>query len=173
MKELYEKVFNALNRIKLFNKLFSLPVISKLVQYEVFSYLFFGVLTTAVNFLVFWLCRRLYPDSERVLFSIGSFRIDWSYIANSIAWVVAVLFAFVTNKLFVFESRSKKPGVVARELGSFVGARLLSFVLFDWGMFALLRQLGMNEYIAKIIYSLCVIVFNYIASKLVIFKTNR
>ncbi len=173
MRKLYDKLFTALRKVKLFDKILSLPVISKLVEYEVLMYLIFGVLTTVVNFVVFWLCGKI-RNSEQVLFTIGSFSLTWLYIANSLAWVIAVLFAFVTNKLFVFESKATKASSVAKELVSFFGARILSFVLFDWAMFLLLVEVcHMNEYVAKIIYSVCVIIFNYVASKLVVFKKRN
>lgn len=173
MRKLYDALFGALRKVKLFDKILSLPVISKLVEYEVLMYLIFGVLTTVVNFVVFWLCGKI-NDSEKVLFTVGSFSLTWLYVANSLAWICAVLFAFVTNKLFVFESKEKQVSSVARELISFFGARILSFVLFDWAMFALFVEVfHMNEYVAKIIYSVCVIIFNYVASKLVVFRKKK
>ena len=106
--------------------------------YEVLSYLFFGGCTTLVNLLVFWLLRLL---------KIGV------YASNGIAWVVSVLFAFITNKLFVFESKGKilKQGV------SFFVFRLISLV-FDMGiMYLLIDVLNWNDLLSKIITNVFVI----------------
>lgn len=173
MRKLYDNLFKALRKVKLFDKILSLPLLSKLIEYEVLMYLFFGVMTTVVNFAVFWLCGRI-TDSETVLFGIGSFSLKWVYVANSIAWICSVLFAFVTNKLFVFESKTNEKAAVARELFSFFGARILSFLLFDVLVFALLLEVfGINEYVVKIIISVFIVVFNYVASKLVVFRKKK
>ena len=119
--------------------------------YEVLSYLFFGGCTTLVNLLVFWLLRLL---------KIGV------YASNGIAWVVSVLFAFITNKLFVFESKGKilKQGV------SFFVFRLISLV-FDMGiMYLLIDVLNWNDLLSKIITNVFVIIINFIFSKIFIFK---
>lgn len=173
MRKLYDKLFTLLRKVKLFDKILSLPIISKLVEYEVLMYLLFGVLTTVVNFVVFWLCGKV-ADSEKVLLQIGSFSLKWVYIANSIAWVCSVLFAFITNKLFVFESKATDKTAIIKELVSFFGARILCFLIFDVAVFALLIEVfGMNEYIVKIINAVFVVIFNYMASKLVVFRKKK
>lgn len=173
MRKLYDLLFNTLRKVKLFDKILSLPVISKIVEYEVLMYLVFGVLTTVVNFVVFWLCGKI-QASETVLAQIGTFSLTWVYLSNAIAWVSSVLFAFITNKLFVFESKAKGASAITKELASFFGARILSFVLFDVAMFALLLEVfGINEYIVKIINSVFIVIFNYVASKLVVFRQKK
>lgn len=124
---------------------------------EVILYLVFGVLTTVVNYVVYALCREL-------------LRLPL-LLANSIAWVLAVLFAFATNRKYVFSSKNDS---ILKELGLFVGARVLSFLLFDQlTLYIMVQFLGINEYIAKLIANVFVIVFNYVASKLVIFKQKK
>jgi putative flippase GtrA len=91
-------------------------------------------------------------------------------IANAIAWVLAVAFAFITNKLYVFRSKSFEPSLLRRELISFVGARLLTLGIDELGMMLLVSVMGMNDWIAKTIVNVLVIVLNYILSKLFIFK---
>lgn len=137
-----------------------------LAHREMVTYLIFGVLTTVVNYVVYWLCTLiLTPDI---------FLRDKNYlVSNAICWIAAVAFAYVTNKLFVFESRSWRPAVVAREVTAFVGARLLSFV-FDMGiMFVCVSLVGMNEFIAKLIAQVIVVILNYIFSKLFIFRRKK
>lgn len=179
MKKLYEKIYKKVFSVPFFAKFLKIGFIKKLLDYEVLSYLFFGVLTTAVNFLAFWLVNLIKGgDYEHcVLTTLNIFSrsipVMWTTVANAIAWVAAVLFAYITNKLFVFESKSKNPKVVIRELISFFGARLISFLIFEFALFSLLNTtMGINSYICKIITGIIVIIFNYIASKLVIFKNK-
>ena len=122
---------------------------------EVLLYLFFGGLTTVVNILSFYILRKLSVEV---------------YVSNIIAWVVAVIFAFITNKLFVFESRGKSKKENTRELISFFGFRVLSLG-FDMGsMFLLIDILHVGELISKVLANILVIILNYIFSKLFIFK---
>ena len=161
MDKFFEKIHSILAKFIKNEKL--MDIIRKVVSKEVISYLFFGVLTTVVNFVIFGLC-----DSLNVL------------VANAIAWVGAVVFAFVTNKLFVFESKSWKPNVLVKELPTFVGARLLTLGLEEAGLLVLIEWLHLDtvltlpfiggEMIIKIIISVAVVVLNYVFSKVLIFK---
>ena len=86
-----------------------------LIKYkELITYVIFGVLTTVVNFAAFWIIDRILGDSLYL-------------ISNAIAWVIAVAFAYVTNKIWVFESKSWAPKLVLKEVCEFVAARLFSF----------------------------------------------
>ena len=119
--------------------------------YEVLSYLFFGGLTTLVNILTFWLLRVLKMEV---------------YTSNVIAWVVSVLFAFITNKLFVFESK----GNTLKQCISFFGFRLLSLV-FDMGiMYLFINILNMNDLLSKVITNVFIVIINYVFSKIFVFK---
>lgn len=120
-------------------------------SYEVLSYLFFGGCTTLINIISFWLLR---------LIKMGV------YTSNIIAWIVSVLFAFITNKLFVFESK----GNAFKEGISFFGFRLLSLI-FDMGiMYLFIDILNLNDLLSKVITNIFVIIINYIFSKVFIFK---
>lgn len=179
LKEWYEKLYNAVFSVRLFRGLLKIPGLEKLLQYEVVSYLVFGVLTTAVNLLVFWLANLPFGEGyeKAVLFSLGALDFKWIYVSQAISWIAAVVFSFVTNKLFVFESRGGGAGKTAREFFSFVGARILSFLLFEELLFGLLAHLlaavPHAVWIAKLLTSVFVIVFNYVASKLVIFRKKK
>ena len=182
LKTLYEKLYDRVFSLPFFRTFLKLPGLEKLLQYEVVSYLFFGVMTTLVNFAVAALCNRLAGENyaEKVLFTVSGFSFKWTYAVQAIAWVAAVLFAYVTNKLFVFESRSAAPSVVCRELLSFFGARILSFLVFEELLFGLIEKaltaaISANGafWAAKVVSGVLVIVFNYVASKLVIFRKKE
>lgn len=122
---------------------------------EALLYLVFGGLTTLVNIVSFFILRQ--------------FKIEL-YISNIIAWILSVLFAFITNKLFVFESRGKSRKENAKEMISFFGFRILSLGFDMVAMYLLLQVFSVNELISKILSNILVIVLNYIFSKLFIFK---
>ena len=161
-------------------------LIDKFFTREIVSYIFFGVLTTAVNLLTFYVFKELFirigwdgvfnslltsagGDKAIELFADGSEYLD----ANTIAWVAGVIFAFFTNKLFVFESKSWKPSVAAKEFIGFVGARILSFLAESLLMFLMVTILSWSDIIAKIIVAVVVIIMNYVFSKLFIFKDKK
>ncbi|MDY5730815.1 MAG: GtrA family protein [Eubacteriales bacterium] len=126
----------------------------KLLNKEVLLYLLFGVLTTVVNYIVFAFFRKV------IILPL--------LVANTLAWIFAVLFAFFSNRKYVFESNSKQIG---KELLQFVMARILSFILFDQlSLLLLVNVLHINEFVAKLISNIFVVVFNYFASKWFIFK---
>ena len=107
LKELYEKLYNAVFSLPVLRILpEKLPWLEKLLRWEIVSYLLFGFLTTVVNLLAYWLVNLPWgAEAEtKVLFRMplpGGTELDfrWIYAANAIAWVVAVVFSFVTNKL--------------------------------------------------------------------------
>jgi len=130
--------------------------------YDVLAYLFFGGLTTVVNYLVYLPCCR-------ILGSAG--------VSNVIAWVVAVAFAFLTNKPFVFKSHDWSAKVLVPELTKFVSCRVASgvletviiFVLVDW----LLKDVAGADFWVKLFTSVLVIVLNYFGSKFLVFKEKK
>lgn len=137
---------------------------------ELITYVIFGVLTTVVNFGIFWLFNLLLGE-------------ELYLVNNVIAWVAAVAFAYVTNKLWVFESKSWKPSVIAKEIPSFVAARLFSLAVEEGGLWLFIDVLAFDKLsfsvlsftitgklIAKLILQVIVVILNYIFSKLVIFK---
>lgn len=144
--------------------------LKKLFSREVITYLIFGVLTTVVNYVVFALLIWQYGDRATL-------------IANAIAWVAAVVFAYVTNKLFVFESKSWATDVLKREIPAFVGVRLLSFGLEELGLWICTDLLHVGRWtlaeiggkviggvlVSKVVLSVLVVILNYFFSKLLIF----
>ncbi len=177
MKKLYDKIFS----LKFFKMFLGLPVIGKLLTYEMLSYLFFGVMTTVVNFVVFFVSDKILGNDSLAEFSIFNylFKVTFEDISTVIAWIFAVLFAYVTNKLWVFESKSTQFRVVFREIISFFAARIVSFVVFESLGFMLVRNIILNtdyttenfsKWTAKILMAVLVVIFNYVMSKLVIFR---
>ena len=133
-------------------KLFSL-----LKKYEeVISYLFFGGLTTLVNYIVYLPCYN-------ILHLSGA-------LSNAIAWVVAVAFAYVTNKPFVFKSHDWSAKTVVPELTKFVSCRIGSGLLETAIIFVLVDCLRWNGNIIKLLTSVLVVILNYLASKLLVFR---
>lgn len=172
LKTFYEKIYNKIFSIPLFGKLLKIPGVEKLLQYEIISYLVFGVLTTVVNFSVYMIMGIFAGENyeEKILFTLKSFDFRYVLLMNAVAWIASVIFSFITNKIFVFESSSWKLNVFIKEFLSFVGARIISFLIFEELIFALLISLGLNDILSKALISVFVIVFNYVASKLVIFR---
>ena len=120
------------------------------------SYAFFGVLTTAINIVTYAVCYN----------KIGISNV----VSNVIAWILACSFAFVTNKLWVFESKSVEIKVVIYELITFFGCRLATGLLDLAIMYVSVDILAWNSTLMKCISNVIVIIANYVASKLVIFK---
>ena len=137
---------------------------------ELIIYGIFGVGTTLVNFLTYKLFNVI----------LG---VDLYWASNIIAWFVSVVFAYITNKLFVFESKRWDIRLVLKEASSFFTARVFSLVVEQVGLIALVDFVGMKdllwqilgfniggELIAKVILAVVVVVLNYVFSKLVVFR---
>ena len=124
--------------------------------YDILVYLIFGVLTTLVNYLVYLPCYNILGLS--------------SSVSNVIAWAVAVVFAFVTNKPLVFRSHDWSAGVVVPELIKFVGTRIGSGGLETLILLLAVDVLGMNGNVWKLITSVLVVILNYVGSKLLVFR---
>lgn len=124
---------------------------------EVIEYIIFGVLTTLVNILVFYLFNTVFQVSY--------------LIANAISIAVAILFAFVTNKLFVFRSKTPSLQAAFREFYLFVGLRLVSGLLDMLTMYILVDALRIDANLSKLLTQFIVVVLNYVFSKLFIFKS--
>lgn len=128
-----------------------------LIKYKsIISYLFFGVCTTAVNVATYYICYNVIQIAN--------------VPATVIAWVLAVLFAYITNKLFVFDSKSFDFGVLKKEILAFFGCRLLTGILDVIIMYLAVDCMYWNSIVWKIVSNILVIVLNYVASKLIIFK---
>lgn len=169
-----KKIYKWAVGLPIISKLIKKPFFAKLLSYEVLIYLFFGVLTTIVNLFSFLIFDRLL--GEGVLFSISLFGkslpIGTHLVANVFAWFIAVAFAFVTNKLFVFESKGWARKQVAKELSSFVGARLFSLGIEEFGLILLVDIVGQKPIIAKALLAVIVVILNYFFSKFFIFRNK-
>lgn len=123
---------------------------------DVIPYIFFGVCTTLVNMIVYWLCAHVF------LFSV--------MISTIGAWVLSVLFAYVTNRKYVFHSAANGLEEIAKEVTSFFSCRLLTGCIDLLCMFVFVDVLQMNDMFIKVMANVLVIVLNYVASKVFIFK---
>ena len=124
--------------------------------WELLIYLFFGVLTTVVNYLVYLPVYNLLGLSAA--------------LSNAISWVVAVAFAYVTNKPFVFKSHDWSAKTVIPELTKFVGCRVASGAAETVILLITVDILNWNGNIWKLITSVMVVILNYFASKLLVFR---
>ncbi|WP_297979628.1 GtrA family protein [uncultured Methanobrevibacter sp.] len=120
---------------------------------ELIFYLIFGVLTTLVNIMVY-------------LFFVKLFSVNY-IISNILAWFFSVLFAYITNRLWVFESQNDN---IIKECFLFFGGRLFSGVVDTGMMILFIDILCFGDFISKVIIQVFVVVLNYVISKLLIFK---
>ncbi len=125
-------------------------------------YLIFGLLTTAIDFVVFYCAYNFLHIDEM--------------IATAIAWCIAVIFAYITNRLFVFESKEKEKAGIIREFSLFIGARLISLGLSELIVLLMMKVMGfdgrLGSIVTKLVCAVVVIIFNFFASKFLIFKRN-
>lgn len=126
---------------------------------EGMRYLVFGGLTTIVNIIVFTLTHDIFDLSTT--------------ISNIIAWILAVIFAYITNKFFVFYTKAKDKKDLVREICSFFGARVFTLVLETIFLNIFIDTLGFNSILMKIISNIIVIILNFIFSKIFIFKKEN
>ena len=123
---------------------------------DMIPYLIFGVLTTLVNIAAYWLLAH----------PLGLPTVP----STVIAWVLAVLFAYVTNRKWVFHSEATTRREIIKEGVSFYLCRLGTGVL-DWlGMYVMVDVLHWNDLIVKVALNIVVIVLNYVASRLIVFR---
>lgn len=120
---------------------------------EIFWYVVFGILTTLVNIVVYFVFAHVLCVNY--------------LISNIVAWFLSVLFAYVTNRRWVFESKSSN---ILKECGLFFGGRLFSGVVDTGLMWLFIDVLTLNDGISKIVIQVIVVVLNYVISKLVVFK---
>ncbi|MBQ6824747.1 MAG: GtrA family protein [Clostridia bacterium] len=145
-------------------------MLKKILNKETVLYLIFGGLTTLVNYVSFFL-----------LYNVSQVE---STLSNIIAFILAVVFAYFVNKLFVFESKSWAPKVIGPEILQFLSARIFSFVIEAAGLFVADKLLKLGRFtlltvrgieldgvlITKLALAVIVVILNYIFCKLVIFK---
>lgn len=140
----------------MFEKLCAHPLVKRLINRETISYVFWGAMTTLVNWVVNFVAYDILHMSTMV--------------STVVSWLAAVIFAFFVNKLFVFCSKSWQPSVVWKEFIPFISCRILSGLFDVIFMVVMVDHLGMINGIAKILSNVFVMVANYFASKFLIFK---
>ena len=157
IEKMRELLFRIFKKDSFFGK-----IIDKVFTREIITYLIFGVLTTLVNWTVYAVLIRLMPGKIT--------------LCNALAWVPAILFAFFTNKFFVFQSKDKKVSTLFREFFIFVSSRILTG-LMEMFLPALLvragfdaRLFGTEGMAAKITVGIAVVILNYVFSKLLAFR---
>ena len=126
--------------------------------WDIITYLFFGVLTTIVNYVVYLPFYNILGMS--------------AVVSNGIAWVVAVAFAYLTNKPFVFRSHDWSAKTVIPELSRFVSCRVGSGLAETLILFLAVDLMGWNGNIWKLLTNVLVVVLNYIGSKFLVFKNK-
>lgn len=139
---------------------------SLLMKYrEIISYLFWGVATTCVSWGSYTLFAGFWNASV--------------VLANMLSWVFAVAFAYITNKIWVFQSKSWKRDVIVRELGLFLSTRfatgLFEIIAVPFLVFVGMDQtiFGIKGAVSKVVVSFLVVILNYVFSKLIIFKKKN
>lgn len=130
---------------------------------EPLLYLIFGALTTLVDWIISFTLYRIWGEAiEQTVFLI--------HAANVLAWAAAVLFAYVTNRLWVFQSPRRGLWPILAEFFGFAGGRVFTLLLQEGIFFVFFDLLTLNEYAIKIAAAVLVVVLNYIISKLFVFR---
>ena len=130
--------------------------IKRLINKETILYVIFGILTTIVNLIAYYLFSNI---------------ININYlISNAIAWIISVVFAYITNKFFVFNSSYINKDVIIEEFIKFMNCRLISGLSEVVLLFLFVDLLLMNDIVGKLIIGILVAVINFIFSKVFIFK---
>lgn len=128
---------------------------------EIINYIIVGVLTTVVSLVSYYGCvfTFLNPNDPIQL-----------QMANVISWILAVTFAYITNRKYVFESNNKNKWF---ELLAFYGARITTLLLEMINMFILVTVIGINDKISKLIVQVIVMIVNYLLSKFGVFRKKN
>ena len=153
-----EKLYQQIMAKPLMQRVCKVKILAKLLSWEAIVYIFFGALATLVNWASYLFFKTVLNQTTGV--------------SNAAAWVLAMVFAFYTNKTFVFKSRQASWKGVAREFALFAAARLLSFGFDEAFMIIAVDKIGVPDGLAKILSNIFVLIMNYFASKIIIFKNK-
>lgn len=164
-KEKAPDVFDRIMHIKPFSVFERFYIKNK----SVLLYLFFGGLTTLVSILTFWLAE-LFIRSDFNVSIFGSMYSTKVVLSNAISWICAVLFAFFTNRIWVFNSPTDSWTGFFKQMAAFFGGRFATFLLETAILVVFVSILNFNEMLMKIIAQLVVLVSNYVISKLIVFR---
>ena len=132
----------------------------------VILYIIFGGMTTVIDWTVSFLLYYFWGDAIEATPVL-------LHGANVIAWVAAVAFAYVTNRIWVFESKRRGFLPIVCEIAAFAGGRVLTLLLQEAIMGIFCTWLGLNAYLFKVIAAVLVIILNYFISKLLVFRKTR
>lgn len=129
---------------------------------ELINYAIFGVLTTVVNYAAFWLFSDVIELSSKSTLP-----------ANIVAWIISCTFAFITNRLWVFDSKENTRKGIAREAVSFYISRLATLGVESLIMLVFADILQFNKFIVKLVANVIVIILNFVLSKLLVFRKKE
>lgn len=168
---------------KMFRRIFSVlprPLCELCMKMEnMIVYVFYGVLTTLINYIAHFGLRLVFTDLNGVEKSFSAIMAAMENSAVSSAgaatfsWIISVLFAFFTNKFFVFEAKDTSARTIARELAAFAGGRLFSYGCEVLIMFACVDVMKFNELAVKLLCGILVMILNYFLSKLIVFRKRK
>lgn len=164
-KEKAPDIFDRIMHIKPFSVFERFYIKNK----SVLLYLFFGGLTTLVSILTFWLAE-LFIRSDFNVSIFGSMYSVKVVLSNAISWICAVLFAFFTNRIWVFNSPTDSWTGFFKQMAAFFGGRFATFLLETAILVVFVSILNFNEMLMKIIAQFVVLVSNYVISKLIVFR---
>ncbi|MBS6043243.1 GtrA family protein [Clostridium baratii] len=119
-------------------------------------YIIFGVLTTVLNFLVYIIFTRVFEANF--------------LISNAVAWLLAVIFAFITNKIYVFNSTDYNIKFIIKEFSEFTISRIFTGLLDIGLLYLFVSIIHMNDLISKIIIGIIITILNYVISKMYVFR---
>lgn len=120
---------------------------------ELINYLMFGFLTTLVNIIIYYICSRI-------------LRIGNLMLCSCLSWIFAVIFAYITNRIYVFKSCKRN---IVNEFFKFICSRIFTGIIFEVIIFGII-SLYMNDLISKIIIQIIIVILNFLYSKLIIFN---
>lgn len=130
---------------------------------EIINYLIVGVLTTVVSIVTYFLFSLILDIENNILF----------ILANVLSWICAVIFAYITNKKFVFNTTTSNKKEEIKVFSMFVSSRITTLLIELAFMFVTVKIILINDKIAKVIAQFIVIVLNYVLSKLFVFKKKN
>jgi putative flippase GtrA len=133
---------------------------------SIILYIIFGGMTTVVDWSVSFLLYYLWGDAIEATPLL-------LHCADVIAWVAAVAFAYVTNRIWVFESKRRGFLPILGEIAAFAGGRVVTLLLQEAIMAVFCTWLGLNMYLFKIIAAVLVVILNYFISKLLVFRKSK
>lgn len=145
----------------IFDKIMALPGIRIFEPFyrknkEMLLYLFFGFLSFVMSISTYALFNKVFNINE--------------LLANIFSWIITVMFAFFTNRIWVFDSPTKSIAEFMKQMSSFYWGRIITLVIEEIILFVFITLLGMSSMLIKVIAQVVVIVLNYVISKLFVFK---